>query len=170
MKVEVEGTGHGFFQVWYQYYQNIQVAKHRFNITINQLNTTTDNVQQLDVCVNYNTGEAYKLSSMALVEIYLPSGFVVEADAITDKTGRIQKFERRYSDTSVVVYYDNMGPEYECFKVTAYRRYKIALHLPSYIKAYDYYNKDHFGIKQYEGKVLQLCDICEDDDCETLSC
>lgn len=170
MKVEVEGTGHGFFQVWYQYYQNIQVAKHRFNITINQLNTTTDNVQQLDVCVNYNTGEAYKLSSMALVEIYLPSGFVVEADAITDKTGRIQKIERRFSDTSIVVYYDNMGPESDCFQVTAYRRYKIALHLPSYIKAYDYYNDESYGIKQYEGKVLQLCDICEDDDCETLSC
>nr|XP_029708708.1 CD109 antigen-like [Aedes albopictus] len=170
MIVEIEGTGNGYFQVWYQYYQNIQVAKHRFNITIDQLNTTTDNIQQLDECVNYVPVEAYQLSGMALVEIFLPSGFVAEADAITDKTGRIQKIERRFSDTSIVVYYDNMEPESDCFQVTAYRRYKIALHLPSYIKAYDYYNDESYGIKQYEGKVLQLCDICEDDDCETLSC
>lgn len=170
LKVNIAGIGNGYFQLWYQYYQNIQVAKPSFDITIDQLNTTTDNMQQLDVCVKYIPKEAYQLSNMALVEIFLPSGLVADADAIKDKSGRIKRIERRYSDTSIVIYYDNMGPTYECFQVTAYRRYKIALHLPSYIKAYDYYNSDRFGIRQYEGKVLQLCDICEDEDCETLSC
>ncbi|EAT47037.1 AAEL001794-PA, partial [Aedes aegypti] len=170
MRVEVVGIGNGYFQVAYQYYQNIQVAKPSFSLTIDQLNTTTEHMQQLDVCVKYIPKEAYQKSNMALVEIFLPSGLVADSDAITDKTGGIRRIERRFSDTSVVIYYDNLGPEDECFRVTAYRRYKIALHLPSYIIVYDYYNSERFAIQQYEGKVLQLCDICEDEDCETLSC
>lgn len=170
MFVEVEGIGNGVFQVAYQYYLNIQKGKPSFELAVEMLNTTTYNVQHLDICVKYKPKEAYERSNMALVEIFLPSGLIVEADAVRDKTGGIRKIERRFADTSVVVYYDNLGSENECFRVTAIRRFKIALHLPSYITVYDYYHKDRFAIEKYEGKVLQLCDICEDEDCETLSC
>lgn len=170
MRVDVDGIGNGFFQIAYQYYLNMQVAKPSFNLSVNMLNTTTYNVQHLDICVNYDQKEAYQRSNMALVEIFLPSGLIVEADAVKDKTGNIKKIERRFADTSVVVYYDSLGLDYECFRVTAIRRFKIALHLPSYITVYDYYNRDRFAIHRYEGKVLQLCDICEDEDCLTLSC
>lgn len=170
MQVQIEGIGNGVFQVAYQYYQNIQQAKPSFDVTIDMLNTTNEFQQQLDVCVKYVPKEAYQRSNMALVEIFLPSGLVAEADAIKDKSGTIRRTERRFSDTSIAVYYDNLGPNYECFQVTAVRRHKIALHLPAYIIVYDYYNSERFAIKQYEGKVLQLCDICEDEDCETLSC
>lgn len=170
LRVEVDGIGNGFFQIAYQYYLNIQVAKPSFDLTVEMLNTTTYNVQHLNICVKYLPKEAYQRSNMALVEIFLPSGLVVEADAVEDKTGSIRKVERRFADTSVVVYYDHLGPEYECFRVTAIRRFKIALHLPSYITVYDYYHRDRFAIQSYEGKVLQLCDICEDEDCDLLSC
>lgn len=177
MRVEVDGIGNGYFQIAYQYYQNIQKGKSSFNLTVEMLNTTTYNVQHLKICVKYAPREAYDRSNMALVEIFLPSGLVAEANPVTDLTGRIRRVERRFADTSIVVYYDNLGPEYECFRVTAIRRFKIALHLPSYVIAYDYYHNnnmevmsDRFAIKKYEGKVMQLCDICEDEDCETLSC
>lgn len=170
MQVEVDGIGNGFFQVAYQYYLNIQVAKPSFDLTVEMLNTTTYNVQHLEVCVKYKPKEAYERSNMALVEMFFPSGLIAEADAVKDKTGGIRKIERRFADTSVVVYYDNLGADLECFRVTAVRRFKIALHLPSYVTVYDYYHRDRFAIQKYEGKVLQLCDICEDEDCETLSC
>lgn len=170
MYVEVDGIGNGFFQVAYQYYLNIQNGKPSFDLTVEVLNTTTYNVQHLEICVKYRPTQAYEQSNMALVEMFFPSGLIAEADAVTDRTGRIRRIERRFADTSVVVYYDNLGPELECFRVTAVRRFKIALHLPSYVTVYDYYHRDRFAIQKYEGKVLQLCDICEDEDCETLSC
>ncbi|XP_065088827.1 thioester-containing protein 1 allele S3-like isoform X2 [Ochlerotatus camptorhynchus] len=170
LHVEVDGIGNGVFQIAYQYYLNIQVAKPSFELAVEMLNTTTYNVQHLNICVKYKPKEAHQLSNMALVEIFLPSGLIVEADAVKDTTGGIKKIERRYADTSVVVYYENLGSNSECFRVTAVRRFKIALHLPSYITVYDYYHRDRFAIQKYDGKVLQLCDICEDEDCETLSC
>lgn len=104
--------------------------------------------------------------------------------------------ERRFGDTSLVIYYEYLTSMESCFKVTAKRHFKIAFHLPSYVTVYDYYDtskyymtevmscvdqtdetyayvyfiSEKFGIKQYEGKVMQLCDICEDTDCRTLSC
>lgn len=86
------------------------------------------------------------------------------------RADRNEKIERRFSDTSLVVYFECLSPAEDCFIVTAERKFKIALHLPSYVKVYDYYNLDDFAIKQYEAKVMQLCDICEDEDCEKLSC
>lgn len=170
LTVEVDGIGNGFFQVAYQYHHNIQVAKPSFDLKVELLNTTTYNVQHLKVCVKYTPKEAYDRSNMALVETFFPSGMLAEGEAVKDITGGVKRTERRFRDTSVVVYYESLGTEEECFKVTSYRRYKVALHLPAYVVVYDYYHDDRFAIQKYEGKVLQLCDICEDADCETLSC
>ena len=48
--------------------------------------------------------------------------------------------EIRYGGTSVVLYYYNMGTERNCFTVTAYRRFKVALKRPAYVVVYDYYD------------------------------
>ncbi|XP_065088813.1 thioester-containing protein 1 allele R1-like [Ochlerotatus camptorhynchus] len=170
LKIEVDGIGNGYFQVAYQYYHNIQVAKPSFDLEVKLLNTTTYNVQHLKVCVKYKPKEAYDRSNMALVETFFPSGMLAEVEAVKDITGGVKKTERRFSDTSVVVYYESLGSEEECFQVAAYRRFKVALHLPAYVVVYDYYHDDRFAIQKYEGKVLQLCDICEDEDCEILLC
>ncbi|XP_058818752.1 thioester-containing protein 1 allele R1-like [Topomyia yanbarensis] len=171
-QVTVTGIGHGVFQVAYQYYKNIQLDKPSFKLDVEMLNTTTYNVQHLQVCVKYIPKEAYQRSNMALVEIFFPSGLVAEMDAVKDLSPgkEIRKTELRFAATSVVVYYDNLGPETNCFRVTAYRRFKVAMHRPAHVVVYDYYDLDRFAIKTYEGKVMQLCDICEDEDCLTLSC
>ncbi|XP_062706169.1 thioester-containing protein 1 allele S1 [Aedes albopictus] len=171
LRVEVNGIGYGAIQVSYEYYQNIIVHKNpEFTIDVQTLPTTTNDAMRLKICVAYNKKTTQERSNMALVEIFLPSGFIFEMDAVEDIAMRIKKVERRFGDTSLVIYYEYLTSMESCFKVTAKRHFKIAFHLPSYVTVYDYYDRKKFGIKQYEGKVMQLCDICEDTDCRTLSC
>ncbi|XP_053692161.1 thioester-containing protein 1 allele R1-like [Sabethes cyaneus] len=170
LNVEITGIGIGFFLVASEYYQNINVSKQSFNLNVTVLDTTTIHVQHLKICVSYIPNEAYTHSSMALVEVFFPSGMVVDTEGVKDLSKKIMKTELRFAATSVVVYYDNLGPEANCFIVTSYRKYKVALHRPAYVVVYDYYDQDSFAIESYEGKVMQLCDICEDEDCNTLSC
>lgn len=176
IEVEVSGIGKGVFQVAYQYYQNILKEKSSFDLKVDVLNTTTYYMQHLEVCVKFNPKESYTLSNMALVEVFFPSGIVADDDAVVDLSPNraIQKTELRFGGTSLVVYYTNLGAVQKCFRVTAERRFKVALHRPTYVVVYDYYDggaqSDRFAIQTYEGKVMQLCDVCEDEDCESLAC
>ncbi|XP_053693028.1 thioester-containing protein 1 allele R1-like [Sabethes cyaneus] len=170
LDVEISGIGNGFFQVAYEYYQNIQQTKPSFNLDVKMLNTTTYHEQHLQICVKYIPKESYDRSNMALVEVFFPSGLIVETDGVEDLSDSIRKTEIRFAATSLVVYYDNLGTDKVCFKVTSYRKYKVAMHRPAYVVVYDYYHRDRFAIESYEGKVMQLCDICEDEDCLALSC
>lgn len=175
VNVEVSGIGRGYFQVAYQYYQNILKEKSSFDLSVTLMNTTTYYVQKLHVCVKFKPNEAYAYSNMVLVEVFFPSGIVAEEDSVQDLSAskEIKKTELRFGGTSLVVYYTHLGVEENCFIVTAERRFKVALHRPTYVVVYDYYDNKHsdrFAIKSYEGMVMQLCDVCEDEDCETLAC
>lgn len=176
VQVELLGKGAGIFQIAYQYYQNIVVEKSSFNLEVNLLPNSTYYRQELNVCVSFNAKEAYEYSNMALVEVFFPSGIVADKDSVRDLSiGRnIQKTELRFGGTSLVVYYIRLGAKSNCFGVTAERHFKVALHRPVHVVVYDYYDNgaksDRFAIASYEGKVMQMCDVCDDEDCETLSC
>ncbi|XP_055632694.1 thioester-containing protein 1 allele R1-like [Toxorhynchites rutilus septentrionalis] len=166
--VEIDGIGHGVFQVAYQYHLNIKLARQSFNLNVNVLNQTTYHVQFLEICVDYIAKEAYQRSNLAMVEVFFPSGFVADENSVQELSHKhqIRKTELRFAATSVVVYYDSLGSDQSCFQVTAYRRYKVAEIHPANVVVYDYYDQDHFAIKSYLGKNAQFCDICEDEKCE----
>ncbi|KAL9707304.1 hypothetical protein quinque_010822 [Culex quinquefasciatus] len=176
VQVELLGKGAGIFQISYQYYQNIVVEKSSFNLEVNLLPNSTYYRQELNVCVSFNAKEAYEYSNMALVEVFFPSGLVADKNSVRDLSiGRnIKKTELRFGGTSLVVYYIRLNAQPNCFVVSAERHFKVALHRPAHVVVYDYYDNgaqsDRFAIATYEGKVMQMCDVCDDEDCETLSC
>lgn len=176
IRVELFGKGSGIFQIAYQYYQNIVVEKSSFNLEVNLLPNSTYYRQELNVCVSFNAQEAYEYSNMALVEVFFPSGIVADKNSVQDLSiGRnIQKTELRFGGTSLVVYYLHLNAQPNCFGVSAERHFKVALHRPAHVVVYDYYDNgaqsDRYAIASYEGKVMQICDVCDDEDCETLSC
>ncbi|XP_053692174.1 thioester-containing protein 1 allele R1-like [Sabethes cyaneus] len=161
--VHIVGIGSGYLEVAYDYYLNIQMSRQNFRLAVQMLNITTCHVQHLKICVKDTPEKSSSLSNMAFVEVFFPSGMVVEADGVEDLSNAIRKTELQFAGTSVVVYYDNLGPEEKCFKVISYRKYKVAVHRPAYVVVYDYYDRDRFAIKTYD-KVMQLCDTCEDED------
>ncbi|XP_058449538.1 thioester-containing protein 1 allele S3-like [Malaya genurostris] len=172
LDIRCEGIGNGVLQVAYQYHVNLVQAKPSFNLNVQLLDTTTHFVQHLKVCVNFIQRGSLRETNMALVEVYFPSGFNADVDAVTNLTpySKIQRIDLLYDATCVAVYYNKLENTPSCFTVTAYRRLKVAMHRPAHVVVYDYYDQERFGIKPYEGKVMQLCDICEDEDCLSLQC
>ncbi|XP_055632695.1 thioester-containing protein 1 allele S3-like [Toxorhynchites rutilus septentrionalis] len=166
IRVEIVGVGYGMFQVAYQYYMSIERARPSFKINVEVLKRSNYYVQHLQVCVNYIPREAYQRSNMTMIEVFFPSWLV----RLIYFTCQLQKTELRFAATSVVVYYNSLNSDARCFRVTAYRRYKVANNRPANVVVYDLYGLDRFAVKSYQGIVAQLCDICEDEECESLSC
>lgn len=169
---EFEGYGFGYFQLTWQYHLNIQVSKHhKFALDVDVLPTSNYNVQDLRVCLSFIQPEAYNVTGTTLVEVYLPSGLEVNENAVRDTSRQIKKTERAHGNTAMFVYYNALSNGKEvCFEVTAHRKFKIAMQRPSYVVVYDTNNRAYYAIKQYEGKVLQMCDICDADDCKSMNC
>nr|XP_029736366.1 CD109 antigen-like [Aedes albopictus] len=160
LEIEIEGIGIGFIQVYYQYELNIQKQRASFNLDVTVLDTSTFKIQNLQVCLSYKRTTAYENSGVVLVEVYLPSGFVVNENALKDHNRRVQRTERVFNNTALFVYYDEVSPDQECFEVTAHRKYQTALHRPSYVVVYDTTDLDKHAIKSYEGKILEGFPTC----------
>lgn len=165
-----EGIGFGSFFLTYQYHRNIQMSNPSFTLSVVVPSSNTYNVQYLKVCLSYRPKEHLQVSGVSLVEVYLPSGLVFNDNAVRDTSNQIKKTERAFDNTALFVYYSALTTKQVCFEVTAYRKFEIANHRPSYVVVYDTSDYEKFAIHEYEGKVLQLCDICDDEDCKSMSC
>lgn len=172
VQIDFAGTGYGFFQLTYQYHLNIGSAKQSFDLTIDLLEASNYEVQDLKVCLKYIQKESYVKSNKAVVEVHLPSGLVVNDNAVRDLSSgsEMKNTMRAFDGSAMYVYYNTVGTNEVCFRVTAHRQFKIAMHRPAYVVVYDTEARDRFALKTYEGKVLQVCDICENEDCKTLRC
>uniref|UniRef100_A0A182I5M5 TEP1-F n=1 Tax=Anopheles arabiensis TaxID=7173 RepID=A0A182I5M5_ANOAR len=165
LEIHVGGIGAGLLQVFYRYNLNLMNFEHRFKLDLQKQITNFDQELKLNVCANYIPTVSESRSNMALVEVTLPSGYVVDHNPISEQTtvNPIQNIENRYGGTSVVLYYNSMGSERNCFTVSAYRRFKVALKRPAYVVVYDYYDTNQNAIKMYEVDKQNVCEICEED-------
>ncbi|XP_050079852.1 CD109 antigen-like [Anopheles maculipalpis] len=169
LEVNVGGIGFGLLQVIYQYSLNLVNFANRFKLELEKQNTGSEYELKMRVCASFIPKLADSRSNMALIEVNFPSGYVVDRNPITEQTtiNPIENIELRYGGTSVVVYYNNMGVEQNCFTVTAYRRFKVALKRPAHVVVYDYYNPNFNAIKVYEVDKQDVCEICDEADCPT---
>lgn len=154
LKVHVAGSGFGLFDVTYEYTKDLRNYKNRFDLGLTQLKTSSDSELQLRVCANYIPVQNDNRSNMALVEVNFPSGYVVDNDPISEASGDslIKKTEIRFEGASVVLYYNSIGANKNCFLITAYRRFKVSLRRPAYVLVHDYYNPKLNAIQVYELK------------------
>uniref|UniRef100_A0A6E8W2J7 TEP1-F n=1 Tax=Anopheles coluzzii TaxID=1518534 RepID=A0A6E8W2J7_ANOCL len=167
IEITVMGIGAGLLEVIYQYSLNLTNFENRFQLDLQKQKTSSDHELRLKVCVSFIPTVSESRSNMALIEVTLPSGYVVDHNPISEQTtvNPIDHFEIRYGGASVVVYYKNMSNVRNCFTVTAYRRFKVALKRPAYVVVYDYYDTNKNAIKMYEVDKQNVCEICEEDDC-----
>uniref|UniRef100_A0A182XPL4 Alpha-macroglobulin receptor-binding domain-containing protein n=1 Tax=Anopheles quadriannulatus TaxID=34691 RepID=A0A182XPL4_ANOQN len=167
LEIDVVGIGAGLLQVFYRYNLNLMNFEHRFQLDLQKQIASSNQELKLNVCANYIPTVSESRSNMALVEVTLPSGYVVDHNPISEQmtVNPIQHIEIRYGGTSVVLYYNSMGSERNCFTVSAYRRFKVALKRPAYVVVYDYYDTNLNAIKVYEVDKQNVCEICEAEDC-----
>ncbi|KFB36268.1 hypothetical protein ZHAS_00003385 [Anopheles sinensis] len=150
--ISVAGMGFGLLDVKYEYATDLRNYKHRFDLTLEKLNTSLDYELKLKICVSFNPKHRNDRSNMALVEVNFPTGYIVDHNPITEATtvNPIQTIDVRFGGTSVMAYYASMGTEKNCFVTTAYRRFKVAVKRPAYVFVQDYYDPKLNAIMHYE--------------------
>ena len=86
IKITVEGIGVGLLEVMYKYRLNLVNFEHRFQLDLQKQNTSSDNELRLNVCANYIPTLSDSHSNMTLIEVTLPSGYVVDRNPISEQT------------------------------------------------------------------------------------
>uniref|UniRef100_A0A4Y0BF39 TEP1-F n=1 Tax=Anopheles funestus TaxID=62324 RepID=A0A4Y0BF39_ANOFN len=167
LEVLFTGKGTGSLELSYQYSLNLLNFPHCFKLDLEKQNATSDDELRLKVCVSFIPTSRIRVSEMAMIEVTFPSGFVVDQNPFSEQSSinPIQNTEIRYGGTTVVVYYNNMGIERNCFTVTAYRRLKVSMKRPAYVVVYDYYKPKLNAIKSYEVDGKDACVVYEQTDC-----
>ncbi|XP_050095516.1 alpha-1-macroglobulin-like [Anopheles aquasalis] len=167
LKIDVTSKDSGLLRVTYKYLLNLIDINHRFNITVEKQLVASQSAMMLEICSNFLPENPGERSNMALVEVTFPSGYVADTESNSElkRAQRIQNVEYLHGGTMVVVYYNNMGDELNCFWIKAYMRYKVALRRPAYVKVHDYYNPKHNAIHVYDIHKTEICDICPKGDC-----
>ncbi|XP_035787225.1 uncharacterized protein LOC118464182 isoform X1 [Anopheles albimanus] len=112
-----------------------------FNIEITKQATATKLLKQLNVCCSFIPGIVGQHSNDTLVEVSIPIGYAMENHSVQENTtfNPIDSIEVLHDGTTLKVHYKNMGIETTCFSVFAYRRYRMPLKHPSYIRVQDSY-------------------------------
>lgn len=109
---------------------------------------------------------------MAVMEIDLPSGFIIYADGLETlkSSPGVKKVETRKGDAVVVIYFDSLDSTNLCPTVNAYRKHKVAYQRPASVAVYDFYDTTRVAQAFYKVRQLHTCDICEEDDCDKVAC
>jgi len=79
---------------------------------------------------------------MAVMEVQLPSGFVVDRDTLPtlESSERIKKVETQNRNTKVVIYFDYLDRREVCPTLHGYKTVKVTKHRPVAVVMYDYYD------------------------------
>lgn len=80
---------------------------------------------------------------MVIIEVAMPSGFLVEKDRLAEllKKPHVKLVETKRGETVADIYIDQMLPNEDiCLEVQGYRSHKVAENKPVPVRIYDYYD------------------------------
>lgn len=78
---------------------------------------------------------------MTVMEMSLPSGFTADKESIVsiEKTANVKRVETKNSDTTFVVYFEEVNITEVCPTFDGYSTYDVANQKPAPVVVYDYY-------------------------------
>jgi len=85
ININVRGVGFGLLEVIYQYDLNLVKFENRFKLDLEKQNIGSDKMI-LNVCASFIPMYLQSQSNMALIEVTLPSGYVVDRNPISEQT------------------------------------------------------------------------------------
>lgn len=87
--------------------------------------------------------EDEKHSNMVVMEVHMPSGFLIEKDRLTGLLHKphVKLAHMKRGETVADIYIDQMVPnETICLEIQGYRSHKVAENKPVPVRIYDYYD------------------------------
>uniref|UniRef100_T1IYG2 TEP1-F n=1 Tax=Strigamia maritima TaxID=126957 RepID=T1IYG2_STRMM len=170
--VNITATGRGFAIVQVSYSYNIMVSKENPSFQVNPFvdRSSTKDRLQLNVCAAYAENGA--TSNMAVMEVTLPSGFVIDRDSLPalHRVDEVKRVDIKDRDTTVVVYFDKLDNKLVCPTIKAYRTYRVAKQKATAVYVYDYYDQAKAARYFFQAPQATLCDLCEGDECNSAKC
>ncbi|XP_055314135.1 CD109 antigen-like [Sitodiplosis mosellana] len=144
--VRVNATGKGFslLELAYRYNINAPDAQSAFSLKSNA--KLVDGYMTLVITSSYQPPEgkdSHKQSNMVILEIALPSGFVLNTDVLNRLKATvptIKLIETKNSDTVAIIYFDYLTSDDITLKVVGFREYIVDEQKPTPIIIYDYYD------------------------------
>uniref|UniRef100_A0A1B0G6L1 TEP1-F n=1 Tax=Glossina morsitans morsitans TaxID=37546 RepID=A0A1B0G6L1_GLOMM len=157
----VKGAGSALVQISYQYNIFEKAPQPSFSIDTQKHDSSLSGKLLMDVCVDY-IGEGDS-SNMALLEISLPSGFVIDEDSLENlkQIEGASNIEVKNSASLLVIYFDHLHKNRQkCVPIEAFKSHAVAMQKPASILLYDYYDTNKKVTSFYE-VASKLCDICD---------
>ncbi|KAG8240281.1 hypothetical protein J437_LFUL012758 [Ladona fulva] len=146
----------------YQYNLNVTGAWPLFTLDPQVDKNSNVNHLQLSVCSGYVGGNA---SNMALMEVFLPSGFYVDQDSLPSLrvSPSVKRVETYNDGTSIALYFDQMMVKEYCPTISAYRTHGVAWNRPVPVIMFDYYDMSRKARVFYKPIKSNPCDLCNED-------
>ncbi|XP_053673861.1 thioester-containing protein 1 allele R1-like [Anopheles nili] len=142
--VEMMATGAGcaLFQLSYKYNIKKEDSSPRFTLHPLAKKGSLKGYIDLSVSTCFIPKEDQAVSNMAVMEVDMPSGFIVENDTLEQlkKHALVKKVETKRGDTTVVLYFDNIGEKMVNLELAAFQKHEVENAKPANVIIYDYYD------------------------------
>lgn len=146
-KISINASGKGFslLEISCRYNVNTPLTKSAFSLQPN-VEILNDDHMRLQITASYQAPKGkdlVKQSNMAVMEISMPSGFVVNTellDGLKTSLPIIKRIDTKNAETVAIVYFDHLTAEPITLKVDGFREHFIDGQKPAPIVIYDYYD------------------------------
>ncbi|XP_058056515.1 thioester-containing protein 1 allele S1-like [Anopheles bellator] len=135
----INGTVAGSFEVGYSYAENIVVHATKFDIKVVRLSTSSDDYTDWNVCLRFLPTGFTEKTNMVSCEISFPTGYIALDDSVAElqQMANIVTTTLKNEETVLLVIFELIGLDWECFNVTGFRQTIAPRQLPGTIKVYD---------------------------------
>lgn len=143
VQINASGKGFALLELSYRYHIDAPEPQAAFLLKPN-VNSLTAEHMALEITTAYQPmSKSSDQSSMVVLEIGLPSGFVVNAEQLNglkSTQSLIKRIETKSSDTVAIIYFDHLTPDAISLKIDGYREFIVEEQKPASIRIYDYYD------------------------------
>lgn len=153
VKVDVEGTGAGVFQIAHKYNNIAHDSVPRFKIEKTLFKIRSDGVANMTIQAIYRPKKDFEETNMVMIEVMFPNGYVVTNSQLKqlEKNNQIRRSETADGDTRLILYLDPMRPNNPVYvDVEAFRKSTVLNQAPGWIKVYDYYDPTREAIEYFD--------------------
>lgn len=140
--IHVDATGKGFALLDLAYRFNINAPDAKPAFSLKSKAQLVDDHIKLAITLSYLSPK-HKRSNMCILQVDLPSGFVVQTEHLTKlkaKESTIKLTETKDGDTVAIVYFDYLTSEAITLEIVALREFIVDDRKPTPIVVYDYYD------------------------------
>ncbi|XP_035781248.1 CD109 antigen-like isoform X2 [Anopheles albimanus] len=142
VEMTANGTGCALFQLSSKYHINETESSPRFKLEPFASKGETESCIKISITTCFIPSEDQPISNMAVMEIDMLSGFIIDSDSIAalKQHSAVKKIETKRGDTTLVLYFDNIGETSVALTVIAYRKHEVTDVKPANAIIYDYYD------------------------------